>query len=860
MQGHNYHGQQAPGLQPMYQMDATMYQPQARVQVVIPQPPRHAVSRSPLQAIAPAHVYQDQLHLVDQRTSQVTYEVPYPTTNLQYQQQPYPPQQYYQRHVPRQIPAQGYYQPDPPHTLPGTTHREQLRQQPLKPRQQTGSHRTPIISSTYQTCVASVPQQRTVAHVQIPVHRIPPDPYPGHMHRPAKRRRSDDAAALKHEIVPQKPCVVQAPPASSTLLEVGAPLPPAPAVDYQAVLLSLSDEYVSAAHDMSTSVAEGGFEDQDMEQYHHLISTALGCLQSCLQNFKHSDPRKEARIRLRFATLLFEETESSGVIEEVLSKGIALCGRNRLVDLKYAMHHLLVRLLGKSNVKAAINAVDKLIAEAEALKLTVWAYAFRFLRVSMNKLNPSDTAASLKNVASIQLMADHFRHPAVQIMAAAFETALHLNSGVPDTAELAQRALAIARMHQLSPEMQQLPQIRALLDCLDLACALAQCQPQQILEKMQHMHANMDSATRDKAWSKNATFVVPLGVPATDTVSADTAGIVVRTDSGEAALSFDWINRGQLYALGYLLSGVANSYKDSGGPDSKAAKFLVEGLKLVNLAPDKMSQPLSALISQQAWRTTMDITVRLQLICAQCAHTEWQAAKKALDDLQKAASIMLLDSFSTALLVYLDATRRHGTGELKSACALYGAQELSYENASRNESALKDLCIVATFNRILCLRGLDQAAQADDLLTSIEALCLAHRNKAITSAYYILRATTQSSQNVILKVKQSLQTSIQAAKAVSNSQLLCIVMNLMTGFFFSNIVGEQAVKSVRASRTLANKTHNMLWCAVADRMYGNTLELSGEAQEAQKARLEAANAMASLPASLQEVFAMSEGT
>ena len=50
--------------------------------------------------------------------------------------------------------------------------------------------------------------------------------------------------------------------------------------------------------------------EEQLERYHQLIATGIACLESVLKNYRQTDARKEARIRLRLATLLVEETEN----------------------------------------------------------------------------------------------------------------------------------------------------------------------------------------------------------------------------------------------------------------------------------------------------------------------------------------------------------------------------------------------------------------------------------------------------------------------------------------------------------------------------------------------------------------------
>lgn len=55
-----------------------------------------------------------------------------------------------------------------------------------------------------------------------------------------------------------------------------------PPVDYQALLLSLADEYLNAAHSHGTMVALSR-QEIDIEEYYKLVATGLGCLEAVLK-------------------------------------------------------------------------------------------------------------------------------------------------------------------------------------------------------------------------------------------------------------------------------------------------------------------------------------------------------------------------------------------------------------------------------------------------------------------------------------------------------------------------------------------------------------------------------------------------
>lgn len=285
-------------------------------------------------------------------------------------------------------------------------------------------------------------------------------------------------------------------------------------------------------------------------------------------------------MRLRYAALLFEETENEDTVQEILTKGIALCERNRLTDLKYSMHHLLIRLNFQGSPRAALRSIDKLLPDLEAYQQTSWIYAFRFLRISLSLQIPEHTEyqAALQHLHSITELAEKHRHVAVAVTAAAFEALIHLRSHAADFIEQTQRALATARTHQLDPEMNQVPQLLLLVDCLDLACALANHSTSSIGAKMQAIQNAMDVHGNDLKRQEDGTFCLPFGGAANPDLELDSGGVFKITSTGHQSLAFRWLQYTQLYTLAYLLSGISTMHKVAA--DERAAKYLIEGVKI----------------------------------------------------------------------------------------------------------------------------------------------------------------------------------------------------------------------------------------------------------------------------------------
>ena len=94
--------------------------------------------------------------------------------------------------------------------------------------------------------------------------------------------------------------------------------------------MSLAEEFFDAAHNIAPLVSLSR-TSENVEAYEKLISTGLACLDTALKHVRLS-PRVEANIRLRYAGVLYEETENFMEAEIALSKGIALCDRVRSIS------------------------------------------------------------------------------------------------------------------------------------------------------------------------------------------------------------------------------------------------------------------------------------------------------------------------------------------------------------------------------------------------------------------------------------------------------------------------------------------------------------------------------------------------
>ncbi|KAK6004043.1 hypothetical protein QM012_008893 [Aureobasidium pullulans] len=633
------------------------------------------------------------------------------------------------------------------------------------------------------------------------------------------------------------------------------PLPRESAIDLQPVLLGLADQYINKAHGLSLYLARAP-QEADIDQYYSLISAGLGCMESVLNNWNFSDPKAEARLQLRYASLLLEETENDGELQDLLTRGIALCERNRLVDLKYSMKHVQARSLFRTHPRSALKMVDQMIEFTETYAHYSWMYVFRFLRVSFSlQLSRPELSAALQQLRRISQQAEKQRQYPILATCSALEALVHLRSGQADSADNFQRSLAAARTHQLNREVTDISQVATLLDCLDLCSDLVSGKPDQLFEKMSVMQKALDGGKRKT--SPDGSFCVPTAEPAPNDISLDTCGIMERTADGKRAIVFQWLRRSELFALGYIFSSLASSSRNV--VDHKSEKYVIEGDKLTqndyNPENERKVQSLQC-SSAHLDRRMFYHRLCLQLLASlKCERADWQGAQEVLSRLNEDLKAEDVDEqdFVQVSALYLTGTVKQATGDLEGALACYKSPALTLQ-AGQRTAPNQDLRILATLNMILILRPRSELQDhVKHLMDLAEPLCESHPNSNYRSALYMVRASSTDGLTV-LKMKHYLSSSANIAKKQQNVLLLCVAINLMTSSFFVNIMGEKAELSAASGKRLADRVQVPMWQAVANQLLGNALDFGGKRAEGDEARIEAQKWMQMVPKSLQGKF------
>lgn len=243
-----------------------------------------------------------------------------PHANPQYQTQqfvpsyPQPPAQYYPLNTQQPGPYDGAYDrqplppPPPPAAPPVAPHVQYV--DPFYPQQAVN----PITS--YQPA----PPPPPVAHHQLPQPPLQPVPSNNSprmdMHRlPSQGAHAKPATSTGPRGSHSGAAVTKSPLASHAPLQVET-LP---------LLVCVAEDCFSKAR--ASVIGAGRSRDANaVGEYHKLIATGLGCLEVAMQSNKLW-PRLEARLRLRYAGVLIEETANTMEAETALTKGISLCDK-----------------------------------------------------------------------------------------------------------------------------------------------------------------------------------------------------------------------------------------------------------------------------------------------------------------------------------------------------------------------------------------------------------------------------------------------------------------------------------------------------------------------------------------------------
>ena len=202
------------------------------------------------------------------------------------------------------------------------------------------------------------------------------------------------------------------------------------------------------------------------------------------------------------------------------------------------------------------------------------------MSLSLQTNSHHDILVAIQNLKAICVHAEKNDDKAIYITCLTIEAQVHLHSESVDSIISAQEAIARARSLQTHPSASQIPQVWALLNCVDLTCALVQFKAQEAADKMKIVQELMDDLiVEKKSWKADGSISVPLGKASTNRVTDVAAQIYTQDEDGTISLQFTWMKNVDAYALAFLLSGSTTILKNP--LESKAEMYVQEGIKVI---------------------------------------------------------------------------------------------------------------------------------------------------------------------------------------------------------------------------------------------------------------------------------------
>ena len=201
--------------------------------------------------------------------------------------------------------------------------------------------------------------------------------------------------------------------------------------------------------------------------------------------------------------------------------------------------------------------------------MPLWTYSFRFLRFSLlaDESAVRDDQAAINTMRAVLPVADQRGDFQVVALASLMEAMISLRNGA-DGVESAQRSLSRVFTQQ-NAGTSVLPQLEVLTQLLDICCSLMLGQSNDCEIKIRQLHAMLDQQDRWVNWREDGEFEVIINPS--------------REGRLPEILKLRWLNKDDVFTLGYFLSGLCK-YQKNVEENGKAERFLKEGLKTVDRA------------------------------------------------------------------------------------------------------------------------------------------------------------------------------------------------------------------------------------------------------------------------------------
>ncbi|KAJ9663548.1 hypothetical protein H2198_000814 [Neophaeococcomyces mojaviensis] len=758
------------------------------------------------------------------------YHQQYQQVHPHYQQTPahlpnqnsFPVQYYNQQQLAYNAQAQERYQPPPPPQVIV----------PERPVQNQQSLQPPTLQQTSRPYQAPFPQ--------MPVKQETPQ---------ARVLQNIEPNTAKAPSRPSPQSMTQAKP--MTEQDVLSP-------QYPSLLLTLADEYIEASKRLKAR----------SEDYYKLMATALGCINAALKNFKLS-PIREAQVSLKYAQLLYDETDNVNDAESILTKSIDLCDRMKFVDLKYAMQLLLAKVLYRSKPRAAIRDLQGMISDIETYRHVAWEYPFRFQAVlfATQGSDQSSMHEAFHQLEKIQHTAKQNSDHVIYAFAAVLESLLHLKTPGPERIPNSERAYAKAREVQLNPDVEKHPQISVLLEFIDLMWSMNTADEARTEQKRKNLQTTLYKHLDGKTWNEDGIIWLPVNPRSLRGVQTQLDGLIHEVN-GKYYMNLAWVNHHEIEAIGFLLNGVSIAPQNH-FLRGRAEKYMTEGYKipqheaLQNLSPTTIKDQEQQRYLELQTHFTFELTFML------CSRGQWDKAKQAVRNIERLLhTVEGNHSEFDATYDYLRGCIEQGIGNLDGALRYYQSPSLvlpkqepapspgKHQNTLIN-STVKDFAILAAVNTASIIRSTDhpQHHLLRPVLDSIGPAATNSHSPLINAAYTLLYSTIPGTQ--ILRTKELLRVSLDTAKKISNHQIMGLTLTLMQDKFFRG--GVQTAQAVKCAKAAAHQVKtrwgNPLWVAVSSMFEVESLMLvGGQEQDVQRKQEDADRALEVVPEGIRKAL------
>ncbi|KAK0652881.1 cohesin loading factor-domain-containing protein [Cercophora newfieldiana] len=606
------------------------------------------------------------------------------------------------------------------------------------------------------------------------------------------------------------------------------------------VLLHVAEDCFSKANAVGHNIARS-MTDEELSEHHKIVATGLACLELAMKSNKIL-PRLEARLCLRYASILVDETNNVMEAETALTRSFAVCEKHRFYDLKYSSQFLLMKTLFQRNQKAAFKSLDAYIADCTTFKHIHWMYAFRFLKAAFHvQAGTASDHHALENLRKIAAIATDRDDKAIFVTAVILEGLAHLGSQKDDWITRVQTCIAQAAKLQLNDDV-HIPQMDVLLLFMDLACSLHRKSPTILKQKMEKLQAKLEQLRHSNEWAaRSDEMLLPIRrLPnAPLTISNDTRGVIRLGEGNIDYLVLTTLGKQEVYALAFVFNGiVALSTATTHGRSSSFWGEAVRGFG--EKKTSSVARSLPEAVKQADWVAEIVLYSHMLVGLQAATLCDWARVKIILNLLKNAQPAV---GFPEIMTLYLNGVLMQGT--MQSAAALEIWLDPMFDldrhtGPKANTSHIGyQLSILAALSRLWILNANRDEVAMVDLIDQLRPLCEDNPDVEIKMAYHLVLSSLNFSpprSMQIQQVKAHIQHALSISQSAQNTHCLSMALNIMRSRLFENVSGDQALKSARAAAQQAARGGNILWKSVGEGMLARTYELMGMANEANAAQ------------------------